>query len=206
MKFLNKLLIAVLLALNTGVVFAQDDISIDTGIIGGGKYQGAKTSDNQTTVPVLGVNKDGNTEINALSGKKVAIGANKTPGAYVSSSGIELPSGKGVASAGNVIVPASTPVSATNFILPGFNVFPTFAANASALLPTGTAALLNTPYIVCSANANAGRVLSQGTPGIGTANTPGTYAPLAAAQCMICHLNVPTGPWYCNTFTVVTPA
>lgn len=54
---------------------AQDNISQGTGIIGNGRFLGAKTVDGQTTVPVLGVNSSGNTEIGTLSGKGVELPA-----------------------------------------------------------------------------------------------------------------------------------
>ncbi len=73
MKHLIKLLIAVLLALNTGVVFAQDDISLSVGIVGNGKKLGAKTYDGQTTVGVLGIDSGGNTALSALSGEGVTV-------------------------------------------------------------------------------------------------------------------------------------
>lgn len=66
-KLLFTLLLIPLIAL------AQDDISISTGIIGGGKLLGAKTADNQTTVGILGIDSSGNTVIKALSGKTISI-------------------------------------------------------------------------------------------------------------------------------------
>lgn len=54
---------------------AQDNISLDPGVIGNGRFLGAKTVDGQTTVGVLGINSSGNTEIGVLSGKGVDLPA-----------------------------------------------------------------------------------------------------------------------------------
>lgn len=71
MRTIFKLALAVLLV--PGLVLAQDDISLSTGIIGNGKKLGAKTYDGQTTVGVLGVDSSGNTALTSLSGKSVTI-------------------------------------------------------------------------------------------------------------------------------------
>lgn len=68
------LLIALLGATTPG--FAQDDISISTGIIGNGRLLGAKTYDGQTTVGILGIDSSGNTIIKSLSGSDVLFPSN----------------------------------------------------------------------------------------------------------------------------------
>ena len=65
--------IAFLLALFLAVpAFAQDNIDVGH-IVGGGKYLGGRTVDNQTIVPMIGIDKNGNTSISALSGEGVDI-------------------------------------------------------------------------------------------------------------------------------------
>lgn len=118
MKFFNKLLVAVFLILNASLVFAQDDIDIDT-IVGGGKYLGAKTKDNQTTVPALGINSSGNTEVNALSGKSAVLSVAKTPVASFSTTGSTIPplvtTYEAVASAGSTVSDAAA-LSGTKYV------------------------------------------------------------------------------------------
>lgn len=74
-----KLLPAFGVVLLFGVVaISEDDVDINF-IIGNGRYLGAKTVDSQTTIPVLGVDASGNTQVNSLSGKSVSLAVAKTP-------------------------------------------------------------------------------------------------------------------------------
>ncbi len=73
-----------------GPVLAQDDISMSTGIVGNGRFLGGKTTDGQSTVPMLGIDANSNTLLTSLSGKTVGIGPAKTPNVQVGSSGLNL--------------------------------------------------------------------------------------------------------------------
>ena len=103
----------------TSVAFAQDDISLSTGIIGNGRYLGAKTADSQLTVPVLGVNSGNDTVVNALSGEPVVLAAAKTPIATFSSTGANLPAltttYEAVAGAGTTVSDAAA-LSGTKYV------------------------------------------------------------------------------------------
>lgn len=66
--------------------FAQE-ISQDTGIIGNGRMLGAKTADSQTTVGVLGIDADGNTQHNAMSGEVHEFSIGNTTVATLDSNG-----------------------------------------------------------------------------------------------------------------------
>lgn len=70
----QKLLVFLLAVFIAAPAFAQDDISLSTGIIGNGRLLGAKTYDGQATVGILGVDSSGNTVVKSLSGKSVALG------------------------------------------------------------------------------------------------------------------------------------
>lgn len=70
-----KKILLLLTVLISGVLVAQDGISISTGIIGSGQMLGAKTTDNQTTVGVLGINSNGDTVVGSLTNKGVRLPA-----------------------------------------------------------------------------------------------------------------------------------
>jgi len=72
MKQLLKLLLLIMLP---SIAIAQDNISLSTGIIGNGRFLGAKNSSNQTTVGVIGVNSNDDTEIGAITTKGVKLPA-----------------------------------------------------------------------------------------------------------------------------------
>lgn len=120
---MKHLLTGFLLSLSVivGISFlvAEDDISIATGIVGGGKFLGAKTSDNMTTVPVLGIDASSNTQLNALSGKTAVISIAKTPAATFSSTGSTIPplltTSETVAGAGTTVSDAAA-LSGTKYV------------------------------------------------------------------------------------------
>lgn len=198
-----KILIAVLLALNTSLVFAQDDIDIGF-IVGNGKNLGGKTADGQSTVPMLGVNASGNTQLNAASGANAVIAVAKTP--VVSCSGsacavsqdLVLGSGKAVAKSINSPVLISTPVTGTNKFLPGLNVVPpTATANTAAFVgdPTPTPGV---PFSIYNASASTVRAKAAGGATINGAQAAG-YMPLATLCTLDCEYTATT------TFVAGTP-
>lgn len=115
MKLL-KILFALLIPT---IVLAQDDISQSTGIIGNGKYLGARTFDGQGVVPALGVDSSSNTAVNALSGKNVVVQIAKTPAVTFSSTGTTLPAltttYEAVAGAGTTVADAAA-LSGTKYV------------------------------------------------------------------------------------------
>lgn len=119
MKLLKLLVTISILSLLSSVAFAQDDISISTGIVAGGKYLGAKTTDNQTIVPALSIDSSGNTVINSLSGKTVGFQNGKVTGTTMDATGITPPSIKtiyeSVAGAGTSVTDAAA-LSGTKFV------------------------------------------------------------------------------------------
>lgn len=192
-----KVLLALLLL--PGLAFAQDDISAGD-VIGNGRYLGAKTSDGQTTVPVLGVDASGNTQINALSGKGVVAAIAKTPAAVLNSQGW------GSAVAPNVAVFIATPVAGTNKLIPGYNV-PAATATASTKVFVGEA--IPTPGTTYEFYNQSAATLHLAVPTVSTLNgaTQGGYVAVASkgsATCKTvsgtnidCRLNVnptPAGP------------
>lgn len=82
----QKLLVFLLAVFIAAPAFAQDNISMTTGIIGNGRLLGAQTYDGQTIVGILGVDSSGNTVLKSLSGKSVAFDA----GLLSSASSIQL--------------------------------------------------------------------------------------------------------------------
>jgi len=64
----KKLLLIALLALCASMAFAQEEISISTGVIGNGRYLGAKTYDGQLTIGVLGLDSSGNAVLKSNAG------------------------------------------------------------------------------------------------------------------------------------------
>lgn len=162
MKNAMKFLVVLLAVVSTA--YAQDDISISTGIIGNGKYLGAKTTDGQTTVGVLGVDANGKTAINGLGG--VILQANKTPGAQIA-----YPST-------NVITPAVTAAAYTpntGYTMSSrFNSVATAAPTLVAVqLPVATSYLGQTfefynegasPALIIPVLGNSINALAAGTP------------------------------------------
>lgn len=82
----QKLLVFLLAVFIAAPAFAQDNISMTTGVIGNGRLLGAQTYDGQTIVGILGVDSSGNTVLKSLSGKSVAFDA----GLLSSASSIQL--------------------------------------------------------------------------------------------------------------------
>lgn len=195
-----KILIAVLLALNTSLVFAQDDISISTGIIGNGKKLGAKTIDGQTTVGVLGIDASNNTSLDGLAGTTPQVKVAGTPRASFLVGGVQ-PVGTP-----NVAVFIATPVAGTNVLVPGYNV-PAATATASTKVFIGGA--VPTPNQTYEFYNQSAATLHLAVPTVSTLNgaTQGGYvavAPKISATCKTvsgtnidCRLNVnptPAGP------------
>lgn len=163
MKNLFKVLVA--LVYLPIVAFAQDDISIDPGPIGNGRYLGAKTADSQTTVPVLGVDSTGDTEINALTGKTVNLSIAKTPVALASSTGfqsLKLAS-ETVAGAGTTVADAGQ-LSATKVIHRVTGADGTVGVKMSAsMLVDGVQIILNTTAGVLKIYAESGGTVNGGS-------------------------------------------
>lgn len=133
--------ILLLLALLLIPIFAsaQENISIATGIIGGNQLLGARTSDNQTTVGILGIDSNGNTTIKSLSTKTVDFPGN------VSQSGDTIygVNAQPKFAAAAVITPAVTPLStavASNVMTGRYNLVATAAPTSGfGALPAATA-------------------------------------------------------------------
>lgn len=83
MKLLRTLAFVTLLPT---LALAQDNIDIGH-IVGGGKMLGGRTADNQTIVPMVGIDSSGNTRHEALSGKTHQMVIGGTPVAQIDSSG-----------------------------------------------------------------------------------------------------------------------
>jgi len=193
-----KVLAILLLALAPSA-FAQDDIDIGH-IIGNGKYLGAKTSDGQTTVPVLGVDSNGSTVLNSLSGTAPVISIAKTPVARVEGGGIQ-PVGTP-----NIAVFISTPVAGVNELRAGYNV-PAPTATANTAVRVGPA--VPTPNTTYEFYNQSAATLRLAVPTVSTMNgaTQGGYVAVPSkisATCKTvsgtnidCRLNVnptPAGP------------
>lgn len=204
-KWLKSLLVA-LVVLIPVIGYVEDDISIGF-IVGNGRYLGAKTADGQTTVPSLGVNANGYTEINSLSGKSVSIAVAKTPIALVdATSGVnfQVP-GLGLNfGAGYVPTPAATPVGGTNLVKPGYNVVPTAAANAAMFIGAATP-IPGQVFVVTNSNsANAVRLKASGGATLNGA-TAGGYISLAALATVTCRTQSVSNQ-VCEQPVIPTPA
>jgi len=195
-------LLIALLGATTGAL-AQDDISISTGVVGGGKYLGAKTVDEQTTVPLTGVNASGNSMLNAMSGKAAGLSIAKTPIAQAVAGGLELPvAGTGIDFTAYVPTFAATPAAGTNDLKPGLNVVPTAAANTAACFPA-----VLTPgveFVILNPIANAVRAKACGTPGV-NGGAAGTYVTVAVQSRVTCVATSATN-LQCSSEVVPTPA
>lgn len=179
MKNLIKLLTAIVCL--PILAMAQDDISQNTGVVGNGRYLGAQTSDAQTIVPVLGVNKDGNTEINALSGKEVVVSVAKTPVSRQGSSGTTFIYGgyESVAGAGTTVADAAA-LSATKVVhrLTGANG--TVGWKMTSTMPVGSMHfLLNTTAGVALIYADVGGTVNGGA-------TDAAFSALTGIKPIIC--------------------
>ena len=118
-EFMKNILKIVLSLAIPIAAFAQDDISQGVGIVGNGRYLGARTADAQTIVPTLGIDSSGNTVVNALSGKNVVLSANKTAVATFSSTTSTIPplvtTYEAVAGAGTTVADAAA-LSGTKYV------------------------------------------------------------------------------------------
>ena len=185
------------------LVMAQDDISISTGIVGNGKYLGGKTADGQTTVPMLGIDANGNTVQNALSGKASIMAVAKTPIAQADASGLSLVgSGAGIKYHAYVPTLAATPAAANQY-RPGLNVVPTNAANNAAFL--GAATITPGEEFIITNNAGAAvRVKASGGATLNGA-TAGGYISVANLATVICR-SASTTNQTCEQPVIPTPA
>lgn len=200
MEKMKRFIFLILTALLPVISYAQDDISINTGIIGNGRYLGAKTSDGQTTVPVLGVDSSGNTAINSLSGKTVVLSAAKTPLVNISASnGITLTTaGTYINGAVQVPVVAATPVTGTNFCGPGICAMPTFAAGGAVFVGAATP-VAGTQFYIKNVSANTSRAKAAGGATINGA-VAGGYIGLATGTSMHCTYFT-VGDLVCDTYS-----
>lgn len=192
---LRNLLLTILIAVP---VFAQDDINLGN-IIGAGKYQGAKTSDGQTVVPVLGVNSNGNTEVNSLSGYGVDLSVQKTPIAKVVSGGVSFPVNgtQPIFPAASVITPStSVPTPSAGNTLTNRNTILAAGAPTAAyvVLPVITASVGKT-YRVYNQGSNPLAIVPQtGVINVSAALTPFSCTTLKECQCQ----GLTTGVWGCS--------
>jgi len=172
------------------LAYGQDDISLSTGIVGGGKFLGAKTADNQTTVPSLGIDANGNTVINALAGKSVILAVGKTPSAALL--GINSP------------VLIATPITGTNFFAPGLNIVPaTVTASTAAFLGAATPTP-GTSFTIYNSSASSVFVKAAGGATINGATAGGKFT-LATLCRVTCEYTSATNA-SCAVPTCLTPS
>ena len=165
MKNLINVLIAVTLCSVSAM--AQDDISQGNGIIGNGRFLGAKTYDSQTTVPVLGVDSSSNTVVNALSGKSVILAANKTAVATFTSTTSTIPplvtTYEAVAGAGTTVADAAA-LYATKYVHQITGANGTVGWKFSTSTPVGSVQiLLNTTAGVAKVYGESGSTMNGGS-------------------------------------------
>lgn len=177
---LRNLLLAVLIAVP---VFAQDDISGSTGVIGNGRYLGAKTVDGQTTVPVLGVDSSGNTAINALSGKSAVIKVNKTDVVTVTSTGVTLPAltttSETVAGAGTTVADAAA-LSGTKY------VHQLTGADGTVGWKFVTATPVNSVQILLNTTAGVAKIYGESGSTINGGSADAAFSALTGIKPIIC--------------------
>ena len=196
------------------LAFAQGTSStIDTGLpLGTGKYLPARNSVNGAEPnKILRSTTADVTELNAPSGKTVKITIAQTPVASFDATGITFPlTGSGANLAPYTVTAATTPVVQTNMILPGYNVFPTAASNAQAILAPSTGAnttpVAGQQFQIYNSGPNTVRVKAGGGATMNGATAGGylAVATLISATCIAsstsnydCRLNVnptPAGP------------
>lgn len=165
MKNIFKLILAGLLY--PAFIFAQDDISITTGIVGNGRFLGAKTADSQTTVPTVGIDSSSNTVVNALSGKSVVLSANKTTIAAFSSTGAALPpllsTAETVAGAGTTVADAAQLAGTTTYVHRITGANGTVGWKFATTTPVGSLQfLLNTTAGVAKVYGESGSTMNGG--------------------------------------------
>lgn len=146
---------------------AQDNISVSTGIIGSGKYLGAKTSNNQATVPALGIDSSDNTVVNALSGKNVVLSVDNTAAMTVTSTGVTLPAltttYESVAGAGTTVTDAAA-LSGTKYVHRITGANGTVGWKFVTATPIGSVQiLLNTTAGVAKIYGEAGSTINGGS-------------------------------------------
>lgn len=182
MKSLRIPLMVLFLGFFSTLALTEDDISISTGIIGGGKLLGAKTYDNNTTVGIIGIDSSGNTTVKSLSGKKVDF-----PGEVSATGDIAFSAtGQPKYAAVTVITPAVTPLTtpvASNVLSSRFSMVVTAApTSAFPALPAATANVGET-HALWNAGANPVQIM----PGAGdTINALAALTPYACATGKLC--------------------
>jgi hypothetical protein len=160
------------------LAMTDDNISIATGIIGAGRLLGAKTADNQTTVGVLGVDSNGNTTVQSLSGKSVTF-----PGAVTFASGAQVAYPVAV-----VITPATsfpTPSATGSLLVQKHSIIAAGAPTATFVqLPLATASVGKTYSVFNQASQPAAIVpISGDTQGVSAAATPFICTTLKSCDC-----------------------
>jgi len=167
--FMNKVKVSMALAMIfvSASAFAQDDISREDSYIGNGQYLGAKTTDGQTIVPVLGVDSSSNTQLNALSGKSVILAVNKTAAVTVTSTGVTLPAltttYEAVAAAGTTVSDAAA-LSGTKYVHQVTGADGTKGVKFVTATPVGSVQfILNTTAGVLKVYGEAGSTVNGGS-------------------------------------------
>jgi hypothetical protein len=179
---MKRILIALALVLNAHLAFAQDDIDI-SDVIGGGKYLGARTADNQTIVPVLGLDSSNNSQVNALSGKSVILSAAKTPVASFSSTGSTIPplvtTYEVVAGAGTTVADAAA-LSGTKY------VHQVTGANGTVGVKFVTATPVGSVQIILNTTAGVLKVYGESGSTVNGGSADAAFSALTGVKPIIC--------------------
>ena len=164
MKLIKLILSVLLLALTAT---AQDNISQDTGIIGENRFLGARTSDAQNIVPVLGVDSSSNTKVNALSGKSVILSVDGTAAATFTSTTSTIPplvtTYEAVAAAGSTVADAAA-LSGTKYVHQVTGADGTKGVKFVTATPVGSIQIiLNTTAAVLKVYGESGSTVNGGS-------------------------------------------
>lgn len=162
--------------------FTEDDVQIGF-IIGGGQYLGAKTADNQTTVPTIGIDADGNTTINTLSGKTVDLSFGKTDAYNFSSTGATLPAltttYEAVAGAGTTVADAAA-LSGTKY------VHQITGANGTVGWKFVTATPIGSVQILLNTTAGVAKIYGESGSTINGGSADAAFSALTGIKPIIC--------------------
>lgn len=193
----DVLIVTMILFVYSPVVFAQQDISDSTGIVGNGRYLGAKSVDGQLIVPVLGVDANNDTVVNANSGDDVVLSVAKTPAAKINSTG-------GIYSTiVNSPILVSTPVAGTNFFPPGLSVVPpTVTANTAAFVGAATP-IAGTKFSIYNSSASSVYVKAAGGATINGTLAAGRF--ILATRCGVDCVYTSATNLYCMPPVCATP-
>jgi hypothetical protein len=180
-------------------------------VLGNNTYLKGRNAANSADISVLKVDGSDETVLNADSGDSIVFAVAATPVAVLGASGfttlpaaadITLTSGKNVRLAPYTVTAAATPAAGTNDVVVGYNIVPTAAANAGAILKATPSA--GDTSIIFNSGPNAVRVKA-GAGGTINGSTAGAYIPLATKQIAKCQ-NVDGTDWACSLSSVPTPA